>query len=39
MGSIMGTFAIEEFGIDGLMRITNENILDRYNKYKRMLHI
>lgn len=39
MGSIMGTFAIEEFGTDGLMRITNENILDRYNKYKRMLHI
>ena len=39
MGSIMGTFAIEEFGTDGLMRITNENILNRYNKYKKMLHI
>jgi len=24
MGSVMGTFAIEEFGIDGLMRITSE---------------
>ncbi len=39
MGSIMGTFAIEEFGIDGLMRITIEDIVDRYDKYKKMLHI
>ena len=39
MGSIMGTFAIEEFGIEGLMRINIENILDRYAKYKKMLHI
>jgi hypothetical protein len=35
----MGTFAIEEFGIEGLMRINIENILDRYAKYKKMLHI
>ena len=35
MGSIMGTFAIEEFGIDGLMRITIENIVDRYDNTKR----
>lgn len=39
MGSIMGTFAIEEFGIDGLTQLTRENIMERYDKYKKMLHV
>jgi hypothetical protein len=39
MGSIMGTFAIEEFGIDGLIQLTRENIMERFDKYKKMLHV
>ncbi|WP_458743684.1 PfkB family carbohydrate kinase [Candidatus Nitrosocosmicus sp. T] len=39
MGSIMGTFAIEEFGIDGLIRLTRQNIMERYDKYKKILHV
>lgn len=39
IGSIMGTFAIEEFGIDGLVQLTREDIMDRYDKYKKMLHV
>jgi cytidine kinase len=39
MGSIMGTFAIEEFGINGLIQLTRENIMERFDKYKKMLHV
>lgn len=39
MGSIMSTFAIEEFGIDRLVRITDRDISDRYVKYKKLLSL
>lgn len=37
MGSVMGTFAIESFGPDQLLKINKEAVINRLNKYKKML--
>lgn len=39
MGNIMGTFAIEKFGIDRLISITMDDVLERYNNYKKLLSL
>lgn len=36
-GSIMGTFAIEDFGIEKLSSINIDDIMERYKKYKSLL--
>lgn len=39
IGNIMGTFAIEKFGIDRLVDINMSNILERYNNYIKLLSL
>ena len=39
MGNIMGTFAIESFGTERLFEITNPDIMNRFDFYKKMLSI
>ena len=39
MGNIMGTFAIESFGTERLFEITNSDIMNRFDFYKKMLSI
>ena len=36
-GNIMGSFAVEEYGIDGLSELTKSQIQKRFNQYKRMV--
>jgi sugar/nucleoside kinase (ribokinase family) len=36
-GSVMGTFAIEDFGINKLISIDIKDVLDRYGRYKSLL--
>jgi sugar/nucleoside kinase (ribokinase family) len=38
-GSIMGTFAIEDFGINKLIEIDIEDIMQRFGKYKKLLSL
>ncbi len=38
-GSIMGTFAIEDFGIEKLSSISISDIMERHKKYKRLLSL
>ncbi len=38
-GSIMGTFAIEDFGINKLVNIDIKDIMYRYNKYRNLLSL
>jgi hypothetical protein len=38
-GSIMGTFAIEDFGINKLIEIDIEGIMQRFGKYKKLLSL
>jgi sugar/nucleoside kinase (ribokinase family) len=38
-GSIMGTFAIEDFGINKLVNIDVNDIMSRYKKYKKLLSL
>jgi sugar/nucleoside kinase (ribokinase family) len=38
-GSIMGTFAIEDFGINKLIEIDIEDIKQRFGKYKKLLSL
>ena len=37
-GSVMGSFAVEEFGVGRLLRLTPEEIESRYREIKRMTH-
>jgi sugar/nucleoside kinase (ribokinase family) len=37
-GSVMGSFAVEEFGLDRLLRLTPEEIESRYREIKRLTH-
>lgn len=39
MGSIMGTFAIEDFGINKLANLTMDDITNRYKRYKGLLSV
>lgn len=39
MGSIMGTFAIEDFGINKLANLTMDDINNRYKRYKDLLSV
>jgi sugar/nucleoside kinase (ribokinase family) len=36
-GNIMGSFAVEEFGVDGLSRLKKSQIQKRFNQYKKMV--
>ncbi|MGQ0795112.1 MAG: PfkB family carbohydrate kinase [Nitrosopumilaceae archaeon] len=36
-GNIMGSFAVEEYGVDGLSRLKKSQIQKRFNQYKRMV--
>jgi len=36
-GNIMGSFVVEEYGIDGLSELTKSQIQKRFNQYKRMV--
>ena len=38
-GSIMGTFAIEDFGINKLVNISINDIIQRYKKYRSLLSL
>ena len=38
-GSIMGTFAIEDFGINKLVNISINDIMQRYKKYRSLLSL
>ena len=38
-GSIMGTFAIEDFGINKLVNININDIMQRYKKYRDLLSL
>ena len=37
-GSVMGSFAVEEFGVGRLLRLTPDEIESRYREIKRMTH-
>jgi cytidine kinase len=39
LGSIMGTFAIEDFGINKLIKISIDDIMQRFEKYKNLLSL
>ena len=39
MGSIMGTFVIESFGTERLFEITKYDIMNRFDRYKKMISI
>ena len=36
-GNIMGSFAVEEYGIDGLSKLKKSRIQKRFNQYKKMV--
>ncbi|HSD05562.1 MAG TPA: PfkB family carbohydrate kinase [Nitrosopumilaceae archaeon] len=36
-GNIMGSFAVEEYGLDGLTRLRKSKIRKRFNQYKKMV--
>jgi len=36
-GNIMGSFAIEDYGIDKLVKISSDDIKKRHEKYKEIL--
>lgn len=36
-GNIMGSFAVEEYGIDGLSKLKKSQIQKRFNQYKKMV--
>jgi sugar/nucleoside kinase (ribokinase family) len=38
-GSIMGTFAIEDFGINKLVNVNINDIIQRYKKYRSLLSL
>jgi sugar/nucleoside kinase (ribokinase family) len=37
-GNVMGSFAVERYGIYGLVGLTNSQIQTRFNKYRKMVH-
>jgi len=37
-GSVMASFAVEEFGLGRLLRLTPEDIETRFNEFKSMTH-
>ncbi|MDE1766826.1 MAG: sugar kinase [Thaumarchaeota archaeon] len=37
-GNVMGSFAVERYGIDGLVRLNRSRIQDRFRRYKKMMH-
>jgi cytidine kinase len=36
-GNVMGSFVVEEYGIDGLSRLKKSQIQERFNQYKKMV--
>jgi sugar/nucleoside kinase (ribokinase family) len=36
-GNIMGSFAVEEYGVNGLTRLKKSQIQKRFNQYKKMV--
>ena len=38
-GNIMGSFAIEDFGVNRLLKLNRKKILERYSKYSDMLRL
>jgi len=38
-GNVMGSFAIEEFGVTRLLTLSKSEILERYSEYTRILKI
>ncbi|MGI0082312.1 MAG: PfkB family carbohydrate kinase [Nitrosopumilaceae archaeon] len=37
-GNIMGSFAVEKYGLDGLTKLKKSQIQKRFNQYKKMVH-
>lgn len=37
-GNVMGSFAVERYGVYGLVSLTKSQIQRRFNKYRKMLH-
>lgn len=37
-GSVMASFAVEEFGLDGLLRLSTQEITDRFHEFKKLTH-
>lgn len=36
-GNVLGSFAVEKYGLDGLMNLTKKDITDRVKQYERMI--
>lgn len=36
-GNVLGSFAVEKYGLDGLLNLTKKNITDRVKQYERMI--
>jgi hypothetical protein len=36
-GNVLGSFTVEEFGIDRLINLTMEAVNERYRKYREMV--
>jgi sugar/nucleoside kinase (ribokinase family) len=37
-GNIMGSFAVEKYGVNGITRLSRSDIKKRFDKYKKMVH-
>ncbi|MDE1871952.1 MAG: sugar kinase [Thaumarchaeota archaeon] len=37
-GNVMGSFAVEKYGIAGLVKLTKSQIQNRFNRYRKMVH-
>jgi len=37
-GNIMGSFAVEKYGVHGITRLKKSNIRERFSHYRKMVH-